>query len=748
MHLFSKQSFFYCCLLFIQVELVAQQRPKIGLVLSGGGAKGLAHVGILQAIDSAGLQVDYITGTSMGSVVGGLYAIGYSGNEIEKIAVRLNWATLLSNKPDYKDISIDEKDEYGKYSIELGLKKLKPQLGTGLIESEELWLTLNELFLPVYDVKDFSKFNIPFKCVAADLSTGKAVVHSKGEIVTAIRSSIAIPSVFTAVDVDSTKLVDGGIIRNFPVTDVKEMGAGYVIGVNLSTGLSNTSKLNTAVDVLYQITQYRDAEDFEKEKLLCNLIIEPPLKDYSAGSFGDAADILLIGKEVGKRYYPYFKRLADSLNGLKSIPYSPLNRLPQKDKVTIDEIEYVGIEYTNQDLLHHKIGIETGKTYSVSEINRGFRNAFSSRYYNTVNYQLKPTEPGHAKLICLVKEAPMTQAKVGISYLSYTGFAVIANLTARDLLFTKSRTMAKFALGEYFRGLIQHREAFGKKANSYFNVSYAYDHLPLRLYDQTDKREVYNINKSLLDFNLTKVVTINWSMTVGTNLQNIRYSPEISPELSYKGNFSEIYSYLRTESKTINSPNFPTQGHDLLLELGLDYKRSLDITSDSNGTNTGAILNKVSTSPELYRIKLRYTKYSPLSLKSTLILKFDGSYAINSKGFIFDNYFMGGAQQLFTQQMPFVGINEGQVLSSAVAIAMIGYQYNVVGHLLLIGRTNTSLYNFDNLWSVEATNETKWINGFSLGLGYDSGTLPMELTAMYSPTMKVVYSNIKVGFIF
>lgn len=746
---FGKLLPLYGLLLFFQLNTIAQVRPKIGLVLSGGGAKGLSHIGILQAIDSAGLKVDYLTGTSMGSVIGGLYSIGYSGNEIEAIAHKLDWGTLLSNKPNYNDISIDERDEYGKYSVELGLKKLKPQLGTGLIESEELWLTLNELFLPVYDIKDFSKFNIPFKCIATDLSSGAAVVHSKGEIVSAIRSSMAIPSVFTAVNFDTTKLVDGGIIRNFPVIDAKEMGADYIIGVNLFMGLPDIQKINTAMDVFYQITQYRDAEDLEKEKKLCDLIIEPPLGKYSAGSFGDADDILKIGREMGKLYYPYFKRLADSLNNLKPVAYSPLNRLPKKDSITIDEIEYIGIENTNKELLHDKIGIEPGNTYSISGINKGFKTAFSSRYYTTVNYQLKPTkQAGHAKLICMVNEAPMTQAKAGISYLSYLGFAAIVNLTARDWLLTKSRTMAKVALGEYFRGLVQHRQAFGRKADSYLNLTYAYDHLPLGLYDETDKRAEYNINKSLLDLNLTKVLSINWSITAGTSIQNVRFSPEISPELSYRGNFTELYSYLRTESSTINNPNFPTQGHDLLLEIGIDYNRSLSITSDSNATNTAQITAKVSASPELFRLKLRYTKYYPLSTKSTLIAKFDGSYVMNSKGFVFDNYFLGGVQQLIKQQMPFVGINEGQVLSNAVAIVMLGYQYNLVGHMLLIGRANTSIYNLDKLSLSEEENEAKWINGFSLGVGYDSGTLPMELTAMYSPEMNIIYSHFKIGFIF
>jgi len=737
-------------LVLIQTIALAQQRPKIGLVLSGGGAKGLSHIGILQAIDSAGLKIDYLTGTSMGSVIGGLYAIGYSGNDIENIAHQLNWSTLLSNKPDYRNISIDEKDEYGRYSVELGLDKLRPIIPSGLIESEELWLTLNQLFSPVYDVKDFSKFNIPFKCIATDLSTGAAVVHSKGEIVTAIRSSMAIPSVFTAVNFDSTKLVDGGIIRNFPVVDIKEMGADYVIGVNLFQGLPDITKLNTAMDIFYQITQYRDAEDLVKEKELCNLIIEPPLEKYSAGSFGNANDIIAIGKEMGKLYYPYFKKLADSLNVIQKENFNPTNRLPQKNTLTIDEIEFIGIDKTSKSLLQEKIGVELGHDYTIHQINEGFRNAFSSRYYNTVYYQLVPTEKDHVKLICIVKEAPLTQAKVGISYLTFTGFAVIANLTARDWIFTKSRSMAKFAVGEYFRAFVQHRQAFGEGASSYLNISYGYDHLPLSLYDESDKRSVYNINRSVLDLNLTKVLNKDWSITSGTTLQNIRYSPEVTPELSYKGNFTEIYSYVRTESKTINSPNFPTLGHELLVEMGIDYNRSLHITSDSLNQNVAEISNKVESSPELYRLRLRYIKYQSLSRKSTLIYKVDGAYCIHSKDFIFDNYFLGGVQQILNPQIPFVGINEGQVITNATGIAMIGYQYNLAGHILLLGRVNTNIYNFDNIWSTDQTQtrQAKWINGFSAGIGYDIGSLPMEITAMYSPEINVIYSNIKVGFIF
>src|SRR6478736_8329877 len=159
--------------LLVPNTLAQTQKTKIGLTLSGGGAKGIAHIGIIQAIDSAGLNIDYITGTSMGSIVGALYAAGYSGNDLEKIVHDLDWDNLFSGKALMQNVNIDEKYEFDQYALEVPYENGKLKLGTGVIEGQELWLKFQELFLPVYNVKDFSKFSIPFVCIATDLSTGK-----------------------------------------------------------------------------------------------------------------------------------------------------------------------------------------------------------------------------------------------------------------------------------------------------------------------------------------------------------------------------------------------------------------------------------------------------------------------------------------------------------------------------------------------------------------------------------------------
>jgi NTE family protein len=724
------------------------QRPKVGLVLSGGGAKGISHVGILQAIDSAGLKIDYITGTSMGSIIGGLYAVGYSGKEIEKISDGLDWNAILSNKPNYRDISIDEKDEYGKYSVEVGFKGLKPQIATGLIESEELWLKFNELFLPVYNVKDFSKFNIPFKCIATDLSNGNAIVIEKGEIVTALRSSMAIPSVFTAVDYDSTKLVDGGIIRNFPVTDVKEMGADIVIGVNLFQGLPDVSKLNTVLDVFYQITQYRDAEDLVKEIELCNLIIEPPVHEYSAGSFGSVDEIMKIGIETGKKYYSYFKHLADSLNNIEKVEHSPENRLPKRESIIIDNITFEGLDKTSQNQLLDKLQITTGKSYTADEINKGFRKAYSSRYYDKVYYHLYPTRPGHAQLHCIVQESAMTQVKAGLLYHSYTGPTIIANATFRNLLLNKSRSFIKAGIGEYQALQLEHNQAFGRKGNRYLNGLFMSENLPLNVYDGHEKTSVYNMLNTLTDINYSVTFGTNWSLAFGTNFQKTTFNPEVADNLKFKGNSKNFNSYIKTQSITTDRPFFPTSGHEFSTEAGITWHRRAKIEIYNTEGTSADVSDLINGQPAFYRFAMNFNNYHSFNPKTVLLFNLQTGVNINSQNFVFDNFKIGGIQKVTSNQMVFAGLNDTQINSSSLSSVMVGLQYNFAGNFMIIGRANTGIYDFATQDKIFDSEKVEWINGFSLGMAYNLGVLPMEYNVMYSPEIGVFYNHVKIGFLF
>ena len=187
------------------------------------------------------------------------------------------------------------------------------------------------------------------------------MVLDQGELVTAIRASMALPSIFTPIDYKDTKLVDGGVVRNFPVSDVKAMGADYVIGVNLSQGLLKAKELTTAIDILYQIGFYKDADDFEQQLKLCNLLIQPHVENFSAAAFSGADSIIAIGKQTGDKFYPAFKKIADSLRAIYP-DYAPIkNRLPQTRTVTVDSIRIHGLKSTTRTSFRNRLALSPEK---------------------------------------------------------------------------------------------------------------------------------------------------------------------------------------------------------------------------------------------------------------------------------------------------------------------------------------------------------------------------------------------------
>ena len=219
---------------FVALPLEAQQnaqvRPKVGLVLSGGGAKGLAHVGVLKVLEEAGLNIDYIGGTSMGSIVGGLYAIGYDADSLEKLVLESDWDRLLSDDISRRNLSIEEKPDNDRFFVTFPLKERKLNLPVGMITGQNIENMFAELCTHISHIRDFDKFSIPYLCIGTDVESGKEMVFHQGYLPACMRASMAIPSVFSPKEIDGRLYVDGGVVNNFPAEHVKAMGADILIG--------------------------------------------------------------------------------------------------------------------------------------------------------------------------------------------------------------------------------------------------------------------------------------------------------------------------------------------------------------------------------------------------------------------------------------------------------------------------------------------------------------------------------------
>ncbi|MGB8193372.1 MAG: patatin-like phospholipase family protein [Chitinophagaceae bacterium] len=736
-----------CCLslLFASAQ-DAGKRPTIGLTFSGGGAKGLAHIGILKAIDSAGLKVDYITGTSMGAVLGGLYAIGYSGDTLEKMARSIDWDLLLTNQSSVRGLFMEEKSEYSKYVVELPWVQHGFRLPTGVLEGQELWLKLTELFAPVYDKKFFSQFNIPFRCIATDVGTGEAVVLTKGEIVSAIRSSMAIPSLFTAVDNDGKRMVDGGIVRNFPVQDVKEMGADIVIGSNVATGLLASDKVRNVIQVLLQVAFFREAEDNRKEVPLCNIYISMPLQDYSMGSFGQADDILQIGIDEGRRLYPRFKHLADSLDAIYGVREQRAERLPPLEEVYISSVDVKGTNETTVDFFLHTMDFEANKRYSIGKLNSMVRNAYGTRYYNRIIYALIPQEDGSCKIAFEVAENPLTFAKFGIHYNRFTGIGLIGNVTSRNFFIKNSRSLVSLNIGETFRVRGEHLQYVGRRKDISLLLSTQFDRFDIATYEQFRADGVYNQNYFVFDGRLQYSSSRDFSIGFGRKFEWVYYSPTISNRLSFKGNNDFNTNYLFTAYNRLDRNNYPRRGMKIDGVIERVGRQHPDVQFFFDGEEvTDPDTTDITTTP-YSRFLLNVEGHTPISKKSTLTLGLQSGVNFKYQRHIMNEFVVGGLTKIFRNQVTFAGFQEGTVYAPSVLACQAGLRYELFNNTYIIGRANMLFTNF-----VSKSNffqNPDFLTGYALTFAYNFALGPLEISAMYSDQSKRLSTYINLGIAF
>lgn len=738
----------YAFIIFSQSSYSQQVtgRPKIGLTLSGGTAKGLAHIGILKAIDSAGLKIDYLTGTSMGSIIGGLYAIGYSADSIEKLARKTDWDILITNQSSLRSIIMEEKEEYGKYTVELPWVNHHFILPSGLLEGQELWLNLAELFAPVSGIKDFSKFSIPFKCIGTNVSNGEAVVMDHGEIVTAIRSSIAIPSVFTAVDYEGKKVVDGGIVRNFPVRDVREMGADYVIGSNVATGLFPGKKVFNALQILLQIAFFREADDRKNEVPLCNIYIPVHLEKYALGNFNQSVEIIKAGLEEGRRMYPVFKKLADSLDEIYGKQVILKNRLPSVIKSIISSVEVNGLEHTTKDFFVHTMDFLTDKYYSPEDLSNMVRKAFGTRYYSRIVYSLIEQSDSTKKIVFDVIENPLTFAKLGIHYNEFGGISIIANLTSRNFILPGSRDLVTINLGENLRLRAEHLQYLGRMKKFAFLVSTQTERLKFTTYNNFKEEGVYYQNYSnvetRLQFSANRIFTIGG----GARYERIRYYPSITSGLDIKGknNFSTAYIFLTHNS--LERTIYPKTGVKLDVEYDQVFKQDPDIVLLRNGkpiSNTDSIGFRYN---QYRRILVNMEAYAPVTSRATFLLQAQTGINFNYKQHIMNEFPIGGLNALFRNQVTFAGLKEGTLYSPSVASLQLGLRYQLFAGTYFIGRANGLFNNFITKSTVQ--NIPDFLSGYSLTFAYNFALGPLELSAMYCDQSRQLMTYINIGIAF
>jgi NTE family protein len=422
--------------------------PKIGLVLSGGGAKGFAHIGALKIIDSLGVKIDYVAGTSMGAIIGSLYASGYSGEQLEELFNSQDFDLLINDKFERSAQSFFEREGAAKYAVSLPFEKFRISLPSALSRGQNVYNLLYQLMLPVNHIDNFENLPIPFFCIATDIETGESLVMDKGNLAEAVTASGALPSLFQPVVIGDRILVDGGVTNNFPVEELRAKGMDIIIGVDVQDDLRDRESLESAIDILAQINNFRTVYAMKDKAPLTDIYIKPDIMDYSVVSFSEGQDIIANGEAAARAKVEELRDLVK-----KQPKESERATITPPDSIKIASIELTGNEKYTRSYLLGKLKLRGGENISYERFRRGINNLIATNNFDTFRYQLEPSDTeGDYYLRGQIRESrTSTFLKLGLHYDDLYKSAVLANITKKRLLTNNDIASLDLILGDNSR---------------------------------------------------------------------------------------------------------------------------------------------------------------------------------------------------------------------------------------------------------------------------------------------------------
>jgi NTE family protein len=430
-----------------------QDSVRVGLVLSGGGALGIAHIGILEALEEAGVRIDYITGTSMGSLVGGLYSIGYTSAQLAEIAKSNNFLDLFTESRDRRYISNYEKIIEDRTIASFPINEKRIDLPLGIISGQNVYTFLSRLAWNVHGTENFNQFPIPFAAIATDLETGEAKVFRSGYLPDALRASISIPSAFAPHSIGNKLYIDGGLIRNIPVQDAIEMGATYTIAIDVSTPLMPKDSLNSLASILNQSIIFRIQDYNVIQKNLADYVIElEELHPYSPADFDKAELFLEIGRKYGQKNLDKFREIA----AMQSYPPPYRPGVGATGALPVNEVIINGNTLVDDEFILRLLDFTPGIRMNPDIIEEKVTRLYSSQYIDHVTYRIRPNDDYFYNLEINIVENTTDEFKVGLRYESGTQASLLLETSFRDLLHSGSLTRFESRLGDRLNFIADH----------------------------------------------------------------------------------------------------------------------------------------------------------------------------------------------------------------------------------------------------------------------------------------------------
>lgn len=734
-------------LLFLSFNLttvfsqVKNARPKLGLALSGGGAFGMAHLGVIKVMEEAGLRPDYITGVSMGSIVGSLYSIGYSSDSLYNILKTADWDLLLSNNITEDKVIFTEKKYFNNSIASFPITSRKVKLPSGLISGQHIEKMLSYYAWPAARITDFSLLPVPFLCIGTDLVSCSKTVLKTGYLPDAVRASMAVPSVFTPVKIDTAILIDGGFVRNIAVTELKEMGADIVIGSYTGFNRYNENELQSITGVLKQLSFFNSINDFAREKKLIDYLIVPNENGISITSFSQVDTIYQRGYRAAAPFREKFRRLADSLNRLG--PQKEVKFLENIDSYIFDEIEVTGNSVISDDQILGILEIAPGKTVRKDYLNDKIDLLYGRAWFEKVKYRIIPSGQS-LKLVIECTEKPLTMIYTAVHYDNFLKEGAILNLSAKNFLTGSSALEVDSYVGQYHRFRFNFTQFFGKHQNAGLSLFFNSDntlipHFTLR--GETGKFPSLSFSSGVSFNNRTG---LNHMMSISAEFKSFSLVPDfVSEDNIRRVTFNSFDAGYETRINSLDKKYFPKKGLTSLISLHYSRLLSGKIKREfSKVTFTpdqpGDFLFKSSYSASAgFRKYFQTGRKVSMSFGGNILYTYTRDTVTSPQNY----YFMGGVEGSSPRSVPLAGFHDNEI--PVDRLAGIRYDADIEFrkdfHLSLAA-------NLAMAREPSRDNDPSVFGGYGIGLGYMSIIGPIKIGFMQGFTDSVRYFRSLKGY--
>lgn len=712
------------------------ESPKVGLVLSGGGAKGLAHIGALKVIDEAGIKIDYIGGTSMGAIVGALYASGYSAKELDSIFKVTDFSKLIQDNVPRGAKTFYEKDDSERYALGLPFTNFNVSFPEAISGGQNIYNELVRLLFHVKDIQDFKRLPIPFLCIATNVETGEEVLLDDGYLPEAIMASGTFPSLFEPSEIEGEILIDGGVVNNYPIDQVREMGANLIIGIDVQHGLATRESLSSATEILLQINNYRTVNDMKDKIDKTEIYIRPDIEDFSVIDFDRSQEIVEVGEQAAYTKFEELKQVSQNQN----LVLNKKNRIRVKDSLTINRLIIKGNDRYTRGYIKGKLRFNLAEKISFDKLKQGINNLSASGNFKTIRYELISNGLG-TDLVLKLKEDPTKMfIKMSAHYDDLYKSAALINLTKKNFLLKDDVASFDFILGDHIRYNMEYYLdkgfywSFG--VNSKFtDFDNEIDFGLIRSnFDVIDDPNIRQISLDVTDLTnqvyLQTVLQEEFAVTLGVEHKLLRYSTRTlnqftdeeafaptTDERTYFENSNYFSAYGKITLDTYDDKYFPTKG----VFFDSDFHLYL-FSSDFN-----------ENFKEFSIAKAKLGTAFPLFHNVTLNLETEGGFKLGTSGVTSFDFVLGGFGNDFVNNfVPFFGYDFLSLPGNSFvkAYSKLDYRFAPKNHLLFsanFANVDDDLFRTGE-WFTEPT-----FSGYGIGYGYESFLGPIQIYYSWTP---------------